>query len=33
MERLGVTRVASFESHFAIYRYGPQRSRSFDVQR
>jgi len=33
MERLGITRVASFDSHFAVYRYGPQRSRAFDVQR
>ena len=31
MERLGLTRVASFDDDFAIYRYG--RERAFDVQR
>jgi predicted nucleic acid-binding protein len=33
MERLGISRVASFDAHFAIYRFGPQRGRAFDVQR
>jgi hypothetical protein len=33
MERLGISRVASFDDHFAVYRYGPRRSRSFDVVR
>ncbi len=33
MERLGITRVASFDSHFAIYRFGPRRSRAFEVIR
>ncbi len=33
MERLGVTRVASFDDDFAIYRYGTRRERAFDVVR
>jgi predicted nucleic acid-binding protein len=33
MERLGVNRVASFDDHFSIYRYGPRRDRAFDVRR
>jgi uncharacterized protein len=33
MERLGLTKVASFDDDFAIYRYGPRRERAFDVQR
>jgi len=33
MERLGLTRVASFDDDFAIYRYGARRERAFDVQR
>ena len=33
MERLGVDRVASFDDHFSIYRYGPRRDRAFDVRR
>lgn len=33
MERLGVTRVASFDDDFAIYRYGLDRSRAFEVLR
>lgn len=33
MERLGVTRVASFDDHFAIYRYGRSRDRAFEVIR
>jgi predicted nucleic acid-binding protein len=33
MERLGISRVASFDDHFAVYRFGPRRSRSFDVVR
>jgi uncharacterized protein len=31
MERLGITRVASFDNHFAVYRFGPRRSRAFEV--
>lgn len=31
MQRLGVHRVASFDSDFAIYRFGPRRDRAFDV--
>jgi len=30
MERLGLTRVASFDSDFAIYRYGRNRDRAFE---
>jgi len=33
MERLGITRVASFDDHFAIYRYGRSRDRAFEVIR
>lgn len=33
MERLGLTRVASFDDDFAIYRFGPRRERAFDVVR
>ena len=33
MERLGITRVATFDDHFAIYRYGPRRERAFEVLR
>ncbi len=31
MERLGVHRAASFDSDFAIYRFGPRRERAFTV--
>jgi len=33
MERLGLTRAASFDRDFAVYRYGPRRSRAFEVIR
>jgi len=33
MERLGITRVASFDDDFAIYRYGRARDRAFEVVR
>jgi hypothetical protein len=33
MERLGITRVASFDDDFAVYRYGRLRDRAFDVIR
>ena len=33
MERLGVHRVASFDHHFVVYRYGARRERAFDVLR
>ena len=33
MERLGITRVASFDRDFAIYRYGRDRNRAFEVLR
>jgi predicted nucleic acid-binding protein len=33
MERLGITRVASFDDHFAVYRFGPRRDRAFEVLR
>ena len=33
MERLGVHRVASFDNAFAVYRFGPRRSRAFEVLR
>ena len=33
MMRLGITRAAAFDSHFAVFRYGPRRSLAFDVLR
>jgi hypothetical protein len=33
MQRLGLTRVASFDDDFAIYRYGRNRERAFEVLR
>jgi predicted nucleic acid-binding protein len=33
MMRLGITRVASFDSHFAVFRYGPRDSLAFEVLR
>ena len=33
MERLGITRAASFDHHFAIYRYGRARDKAFDIVR
>ncbi len=33
MERLGLTRVASFDRDFAIYRYGRDGNRAFEVLR
>jgi predicted nucleic acid-binding protein len=33
MERLGIIRAASFDSHFAIYRYGRDRNKAFELVR
>lgn len=33
MLRLGLTRVASLDEHFAIFRFGPGRRRAFEVLR
>jgi predicted nucleic acid-binding protein len=33
MERLGLTQAASFDDDFAVYRYGRNRNRAFDVLR
>ena len=33
MERLGITRVISFDNDFVIYRYGPVRDRASEVLR
>jgi predicted nucleic acid-binding protein len=33
MQRLGIVRAASFDNHFAIYRFGPNRRQSFTVVR
>ena len=33
MERLGLERAASFDSDFAVYRWGPRRDRAFEVLR
>jgi predicted nucleic acid-binding protein len=31
MERLGIMRAASFDDHFAIYRFGRNRDRAFEI--
>jgi len=33
MERLGITRVASLDDDFAVYRYGRGRNKAFEVLR
>ena len=33
MERLGIARVISFDDDFAVYRFGPDRRRAFEVVR
>jgi predicted nucleic acid-binding protein len=33
MERLGITQVASFDNDFAIYRFGRNRDRAFEIIR
>ncbi len=33
MERLGLVRAASFDDHFAVYRYGRNRDRAFEILR
>ena len=33
MQRLGIQRAASFDDDFAVFRYGPRRSRAFEVVR
>lgn len=33
MERLGITKAASFDAHFAIYRYGRERNKAFEIVR
>lgn len=33
MERMGCSRAATFDSDFAIYRYGPDRTRAFEIVR
>ena len=33
MERLGLTRAASFDDDFAVYRYGRSRDKAFEVVR
>ena len=33
MERLGLARAASFDDHFAVYRFGRSRDRAFDILR
>jgi uncharacterized protein len=33
MQRLGVLSVAALDQHFAIFRFGPQRTRAFEVVR
>jgi len=31
MERLGLVRAATFDSDFAVYRFGPRRERAFEI--
>ena len=33
MRRLGLELAATFDDHFAVYRYGPRRSEAFDIVR
>jgi predicted nucleic acid-binding protein len=33
MQRLGIVRAASFDNHFAVYRFGPNRRQAFVVVR
>jgi predicted nucleic acid-binding protein len=33
MQRLGLRRVLSFDDHFAVYRFGPERRQAFAVLR
>ena len=33
MQRLGIDRVASFDAHFSVFRFGPKRRQSFHVIR
>ena len=33
MERLGISRVISFDDDFVIYRFGPDRRQAFEVLR
>jgi len=33
MVRLGLTRAAAFDDHFAVFRFGPRRSLSLDIVR
>lgn len=33
MHRLGLNRVATFDRHFAIYRFGPGRRKAFEIAR
>lgn len=33
MERMGIDRVATFDSDFAVYRYGADRSKAFVIER
>jgi len=33
MRRLGIERAASFDDHFAVFRFGPNRRRAFTIVR
>jgi predicted nucleic acid-binding protein len=33
MQRLGIERAASFDNHFAVFRYGPRQQRAFEIVR
>jgi hypothetical protein len=31
MRRLGIDRAASFDDHFAVFRFGPKRRHAFEI--
>ena len=33
MQRLGIFQAATFDHHFAVFRFGPNRGRAFDIVR
>jgi predicted nucleic acid-binding protein len=33
MRRLGIERAASFDNHFAVFRYGPKQRYAFEIVR
>ena len=33
MQRLGIGRAATFDDHFAVFRFGPEKRRAFEIVR